>query len=301
MIENIKSKIIYPYNRKTTIDNNVCPNCPNCGYENLVFDEVRGEYVCPRCGTVVSERFVVVEQPEYRVFDFDDKSIAKMHYAVTFIPGSVSDNVELSRRITKTYNPLERVCLVLARYCITYGKLHGYPMYAIKTAIMYATSTYRGYIFRKIDTKYKPSIETMAKSSLYVAALMHGLVNHAEEILKTVRRRRSFWRAVRYVFKCNNVKINFDVNVINLICEYATRLKLRRETINFAVELYRRSRYLFSGMKSRTIAATCIYVAASLVEGVQQKTVKNVAGISDVSLRRAYKKLLEKASVVVYV
>ena len=296
MIENIKSKIIYPYNRKTTIDNSYI--CPNCGYKNLVFDEVRGEHVCPRCGTVVSEHFVINYQPEYRVFNVKDTS--KIHYATTFIPGSTTEDPNLRRIITKTYTPLEKMCFLLARKCIIYGNLHNYPIYAVKTAIIYATSTYRCYIFGKLDSKHKPSIETLSKASLYVSSLQHGLVNHAEEILKTIRRRRSFWRAVRYVLRCNNVKINFDVNVINLIYEYAMRLKLRRETINFAVELYRRSRY-FSGMKSRTIAATCIYVAASLVEGVQQKTVKIVAGISDVSLRRAYKKLLEKVSVIVYV
>src|SRR3989338_7932119 len=47
--------------------------CPECGSDRITYDEIRGESVCSKCGTVVTEGMIDVTQ-EWRAFDDDQRS-----------------------------------------------------------------------------------------------------------------------------------------------------------------------------------------------------------------------------------
>ena len=54
----------------TTITETLC--CSNCNGNNIIKDNVRGEYTCTNCGTVHEER-LIDQGPEYRTFNKEER------------------------------------------------------------------------------------------------------------------------------------------------------------------------------------------------------------------------------------
>ena len=290
--------------------------CPLCGSKNIIFDHMRGEYVCGNCGTVVSDKVVDVGR-EWRIFQFSDintkartgrsltNAIHDKGLTTTFSVNSKGVSKTMKKKLREMKRIQVKMRISRKDKPITTG-LKYLNEFVTKLNLPSYVREHASLILKKAleNTSAKEkTIKAMAAAAILMASKMHGLPKTQRLIAKELGlSEKEIWHAEKRIL--SNVKnigvkmpdpksfIPYLVNVLNLsskvqyLAAYLTYLARKIE--------------LASGRGPIGLAAASVYVASILLDekGTQQE-VASVCNITDVTIRNRYSDIIENFDIEV--
>jgi len=288
--------------------------CPECGNNNLVSDEARGEVVCNFCGLVLSQRSID-SGPEWRAFSSEeankkvrvgapttltlhDKGLSTMigwknkdAFGKSISPKMKAEvyrlrkwhvrtrtNKSIDRNLAYAMNELDRLSSQLnLSKDLKESAAHIYRKMANKNLI-------RG-----------RSIEAMLIASIYLSCRLNTVPKTLDDFIEfaTVDKKK-IARCYRLIL--SELRINIRVSSpTNFIPRFCAELKLSGRTQNRAAELLKMAKkYRITAGKAPTgLAGAALYVAA-IQEGERrtQKEISLAAGVTEATIRNRYKELV---------
>ncbi len=280
--------------------------CPRCGSNGLVSDLQNGEMVCSDCGLVVDEGLVDLG-PEWRAFTMaekDNRTRTGLGMSYTLYDKGLSTvfkgdrDANGNRLNAKTKLKMDR----LRRYdnrskfdetwrrnlSIAMAELDrmATALYIPQSLKEQAALIYRRAL--KEDLIRGRSIDAFVAASVYAACRM----NKVPRPLKTVsavstRAHSEVARTYRLLIRELGLKMPVD-DPMKFVPSIASKLKLRRDTEQAAIEILQKARKLqeLAGKDPRGLAAAALYMAClDNDEKRIQKDVAAAAGTTEVTLR----------------
>ena len=289
--------------------------CPECGNNNLVSDEARGEVVCNFCGLVLSQK-TIDSGPEWRAFSSEeankkvrvgapttltlhDKGLSTMigwknkdAFGKSISPKMKAEvyrlrkwhvrtrtNKSIDRNLAYAMNELDRLSSQLnLSKDLKESAAHIYRKMANKNLI-------RG-----------RSIEAMLIASIYLSCRLNCIPKTLDDFIEfaTVDKKK-IARCYRLIL--SELKINIKVSSpINFIPRFCAELKLSGRTQNRAAELLKLAKkyHITAGKAPTGLAGAALYVAA-IQEGERrtQKEISLAAGVTEATIRNRYKELVD--------
>jgi transcription initiation factor TFIIB len=289
--------------------------CPECGNNNIISDDARGEIVCNVCGLVLGQR-IIDSGPEWRAFSSEeankkvrvgapttltlhDKGLSTMigwknkdAFGKSISPKMKAEvyrlrkwhvrtrtNKSIDRNLAYAMNELDRFSSQLnLSKDIKESAAHVYRKMAIKNLI-------RG-----------RSIEAMLIASIYLSCRMNHIPKTLDDFLEfAMVDKKKIARCYRLII--SELKINIGVSSpITFIPRFCASLNLSGRTQNRAAELLKLAKkYNITAGKAPTgLAGAALYVAA-IQEGERrtQKEISLAAGVTEATIRNRYKELID--------
>ncbi len=301
-------------------------SCPYCGNPYLFVDYTKGEVVCPRCGTVVSERLVDVTRPEYRIFTPEDVAEKeRVHKVDLKAPemGLGQDEIDvkatqspLLERISKINRRIrvssqERTLMNLMRIVKNIVQRHNIPSVVIEDVV---------YLYRQlaknIDRKMF-RVRELAVALLWISCKRHGLgfrIKEIENELGISRRRLNklitkikelLHRAgvpILSVYTVNENELKTYVHSVleKLGVQGSIRLAIARLVMDIVKKC--QLAHITCGRKTYTVVASAIYITTTIFNiKKRQKEIAEVTGVSDVSIRSRYREIMDRINIVIFV
>jgi len=288
--------------------------CPECGKNNLVSDEARGEVVCILCGLVLSQKSID-SGPEWRAFSSEeankkvrvgapttltlhDKGLSTMigwknkdAFGKSISPKMKAEvyrlrkwhvrtrtNKSIDRNLAYAMNELDRLSSQLnLSKDLKESAAHIYRKMANKNLI-------RG-----------RSIEAMLIASIYLSCRLNNVPKTLDDFIEfaTVDKKK-IARCYRLIL--SELRINIKVSSpTNFIPRFCAELKLSGRTQNRAAELLKLAKkyHITAGKAPTGLAGAALYVAA-IQEGERrtQKEISLAAGVTEATIRNRYKELV---------
>jgi len=293
---------------------NILNSCPECGNNNLISDDARGEIVCVVCGLVLGQR-LIDSGPEWRAFSSEeankkvrvgapttltlhDKGLSTMigwknkdAFGKNISPKMKAEvyrlrkwhvrtrtNKSIDRNLAYAMNELDRFSsqLNLSRE-LKESAAHVYRKMANKNLI-------RG-----------RSIEAMLIASIYLSCKLNKIPKTLDDFLEfAMVDKKKIARCYRLILQELKIPINVP-SPITFVPRFCAELNLSGKTQNRAAELLKLAKkYRITAGKAPTgLAGAALYVAA-MQEGERrtQKEISLAAGVTEATIRNRYKELI---------
>ncbi|TFF95578.1 MAG: transcription initiation factor IIB [Promethearchaeota archaeon] len=288
--------------------------CPECGNDNIIADESRGELVCSLCGLVITQR-LIDSGPEWRAFSSEeankkvrtgapttltlhDKGLSTMigwrnkdAYGKTISPKMKAEVYRLRKwhARTRTNKSIDRN--------LAYA-MNELDRLASQLSISRELKESAAHIYRKMAYKNLirgRSIEGMLIASIYVACRLNKIPKTLDDFLEfSSIDKKKIARCYRLII--HELKINMNVSSpINFIPRFCAELNLSGRTQNRAAAILKLAKkYRITAGKAPTgLAGAALYVAA-IQEGERrtQKEISNISGVTEATIRNRYKEIV---------
>ena len=293
--------------------------CPACGSTELMIDEKRGELVCAKCGLVIEEN-AIDHGPEWRAFDHEqsekrvrvgapstytihDKGLStdmdwknKDSYGKS-IPtrtrGQLYRLRKWQRRIRVKDASERNLAFALTELDRMASKLL-LPKHVREAAAM---------IYRKAVEKNLirgRSIEGVAAASLYAACRQCNIPRTLDEVAEVSKvDRKEIGRTYRFIAREIKLKL-MPTLPVDYVARFCSELNLGMDVQTKAIEILEQAheRGLTSGRGPTGVAAAAIYLSTVLRNNRRtQRSIAEVAGVTEVTIRNRYKELAEKLKI----
>jgi transcription initiation factor TFIIB len=292
--------------KKVNILSNNNEKCPKCGEQNLIRDYDTGEVVCSRCGLVISDDNIDTG-PEWRAFTNAEKDsrpragMARSYalYDMGLTTSFKGNRDALGNRLDiETMNQMKKLKRYDTRSKMddTWGRNLSIAMAELDRMatilhIQQNVKEHAAFIYRKAlkeDLIRGRSIDAFVAASIYAACRVLKVPRPLKTVSKASTRQHSeVSRTYRLLLKELKLKMPID-DPMKFIPSIASKLKIRRDTEQTAVELLRKARTKqgLSGKDPRGIAAAALYMACLEKDDKRiQKDVALAAGTTEVTLR----------------
>ncbi len=284
--------------------------CPECGSTNIFINRDKGEVICKDCGLVVEDKMVSFDQ-DWR--DFEDSAVSRRRAGTPMTyrqfdkglgtdVGSAADVYRLSGKTKNKFFRLrkwqQRVSTAIERNLkLALAELKRISSYLKlpesveeEASRIYHMAVQKGLVRGR-------SMESVVAGAVYAACRKHDVPRTLDELSEASGiDRKEIGRTYRFVIRELEIKI-LPSNPIDYIPRFASELRLTAVTQSRAVEIIEKARSvaLTSGRGPTGIAAAALYVAA-LMNGEKrtQRSVADVAGVTEVTIRNRYKELLKE-------
>ncbi len=280
--------------------------CPRCGSNGLVSDLQNGEMVCSDCGLVVDEGLVDMG-PEWRAFTMAEKDNRTrtglgMSYTLydkglsTVFKGNRDANGNRLNAQTKLKMDRLRRYDNRSKFDETWRRNLSIAMaeldrmatalYIPQSLKEQAALVYRRAL--KEDLIRGRSIDAFVAASIYAACRMNKVPRPLKTVSEVSTRAHSeVARTYRLLIRELKLKMPVD-DPMKFVPSIASKLKLRRDTEQAAMEILQKARKLheLAGKDPRGLAAAALYMAClDNDEKRIQKEVAAAAGTTEVTLR----------------
>jgi len=280
--------------------------CPRCGSTHLISDPENGEMVCAKCGLVVEEE-LIDRGPEWRAFTADekqsrtrtglgmsytlyDKGLSTVFNGYRDAQGNrLKDETRVKMDRLRKYDNRSKfdetwrrnLSIAMAELDRVAAALHLPQSIKEQAALIYRRAL-------KMDLIRGRSIDAFVAASIYAACRQSRIPRPLKEITKASTREHSeVARTYRLLIREMKLKMPVD-DPMKFIPSIASKLNLRRDTEQYAVDILRRAkeRQGLTGKDPRGIAAAALYMACIDNNDKRiQKDVAEAAGTTEVTLR----------------
>ena len=285
--------------------------CSECGGINLIMNKDKGEVICRDCGLVIEEKMIDFSQ-EWREFDHDEgdkkrrtgspMTYTKFDRGLGTDVGQRGDVYQLQSKERNKYFRLRKwqhristaiernlkLALAELKRVASYLKLPG--SVEEEAARVYTMAVQRGLVRGR-------SMESVVAGALYAACRRHEIPRTLDELSEASGiDKKEIGRTYRFITRELGIRI-LPSNPIDYIPRFASALKLNADTQTKAVEILEKAQKieLTSGRGPTGIAAASLYVAALINnEKRTQREVADIAGVTEVTIRKRYKELLRE-------
>lgn len=282
-----------------------------CPQSSIIYDEVRGEYICTETGEVLEERMVDVG-PEWRFFEVANETsrvrgsepvTSKVHdYGLSTIidehsyEGKKLNELNKSSRVR---NKEKRLVKALQLMNSVISRL-GLPNSDLvkNDAGMIVNRLYRRGIIKKKNMR-----------AIIAAVIVTSLKNYSipfdtREILNLCQvTQREVWKALLKIHRDSGEKIRLGVvDPASYVRQYSCALKVSPETESLAMKLVAMAKNsgITSGKGPQGIAAAALYIASILMNEKQtQQNISEKLNVTEVTLRNRYRDLINELNIVV--
>ena len=290
----------------------VLTRCPS---GNIIYDEVRGEWICADSGEVIAEH-VIDRGPEWRAFTAEEKeqrsraggpiNIALHDSGLSTVidwydRDAAGRKLDLKRRLeiirirkwhsrTRVQSNVDRNIMQALNELDRIANQLSMPRVVREEAAM----IYRRAVERELVRGR--AIESMVAAALYAACRIHGVPRTLDEISKfTKSGRKEVARCYRLLVRELMLKIPI-VDAAEHAQRIAFMLGLSGATVKTAIEIIQKAREqgVTAGRDPAGVAVAAVYIAALLNdERRTQKEVAMAAGVTEVTVRNRYKELMK--------
>ncbi len=286
--------------------------CPECSGSHIISDYACGTLVCATCGLVISDNYVLDDQPEWRAFSKEERnkksrigdplSPLKIDYGLgTTIDKRNQDGYgnllsprrahrinrlrwlhdrnhrSVTRNLSKALAELKRLASQL-----------GLPMSVRSEAAIIYRKALRKRLIRG------RSIDGMVAASLYLVSRSHGLPRTLREIAAASRLdKKEIARCYRVI--CNELNLKLPpTDATSMVPRLANDLGLSTAVQRRAIQILKDAERLklCIGKNPMSLAAATLYIAAiEFGERRTQQEVAETAQTTEVTLRNRYKEI----------
>ncbi len=290
--------------------------CPECGSTQLIRDYERGELICNKCGLVIDDSYID-QGPEWRAFDSEqNESRARTGSPMTYTIHDKGLSTDISWKNKDSYGKSiptrnraqlyrlrkwqKRIKVSNAAERNLSQALQELERMASNLGIPNDVRESAAVIYRKAVKQNMirgRSIEGVVAGAIYAACRLTNVPRTLDEIASVTRvKKKEIGRTYRIMsryLKLNILPSKPD-DYVNRFC---SKLKLSAEARRKSNDILKLARDydLTSGKGPTGVAAAAIYIA-SLMTGERrtQRSVAEVAGVTEVTIRNRYKELTEK-------
>lgn len=288
--------------------------CPECGKNNLISDESRGEIICNYCGLVLNQR-IIDSGPEWRAFSSEeanrkvrvgapttltlhDKGLSTMigwrnkdAFGKNITPKMKADVYRLRKWHvrTRTNKSIDRN--------LAYA-MNELDRFSSQLNMSKELKESAAHIYRKMVLKNLirgRSIEAMLIASIYAACRINCVPKTIDDFIEFASvDKKKIARCYRLIL--SELKISIKVSSpINFIPRFCAELNLSGSTQNRAAEILKLAKKfrITAGKAPTGLAGAALYVAA-IQEGERrtQREISLAAGVTEATIRNRYKELV---------
>jgi transcription initiation factor TFIIB len=285
-----------------------------CPSGNIIYDEVRGEWICADTGEVIAEH-VIDRGPEWRAFTAEERerrSRAGGAVNIAFHDSGLSTiidwydrdsagrKIDLRKRLEmiriRKWHSRMRVQSAAERSLLQ--ALEELERLAEQLNIPRSVKEEAAIIYRRAverELVRGRAIDSMIAAALYAACRIHGIPRTLDEIAKYSKSaRKEIARCYRMLVRELNLKIPV-VDAAEHAQRIASILGLSGSTVKLAIEIIQKAREkgITAGRDPAGVAAAAVYIAALLNdERRTQKEIAMASGVTEVTVRNRYKELI---------
>ncbi|KAL9095545.1 MAG: hypothetical protein Q9163_006505 [Psora crenata] len=279
----------------------ICPDCKEVP-PNLVEEFSSGDMVCGSCGLVLGDR-IVDTRSEWRTFSNDDQggddpsrvgdaanpllNGAQLQTGIASTGGSGGRNRDLQRAQNKaTHDKLTKALMTAYKDIDAFCQSMSIPNKVSDQAKYLFKQVYEAGAFRG------KSQETIIAGVIFIACRQLGVPRTFREIFALTRVSKGKF----------NQNVDLYSSVLSTdpkeLCErFCNQLRLSFQITKVSQEIAEKMDKggMLAGRSPLSIAAACIYTASHLMgESKTAKDISAVAGVSDGTIRNAYKLIYPK-------
>jgi len=286
--------------------------CPECGSNQFIQDETRGELRCAKCGTILKEAMVDRGQ-EWRAFDSDQISKrARTGAPLTFTKHDKGLTTEIGKGLGELYK-------VPGKKRAQYYRLRKWHKRLIESKdrnLSFALSELQRIIsflnlpkpvHERIARYYEEavdkglvrgrSIESVIAALVYAVSRQFGTPRTLDEIAEASGlEKREIGRTYRYIARELRVRI-LPADPKDFVPRFCSILNLSDKVQATAIKILKKAKKMdiTSGKGPTGVAAAAIYIACVLAgEKRTQREVASIVNVTEVTIRNRYKELVEK-------
>ena len=289
-------------------------SCPECGNNNLISDDARGEIVCVVCGLVLGQR-LIDSGPEWRAFSSEEASKKVRVGAPTTLTlhdKGLSTMIGWKNKdaFGKNISPkMKAEVYRLRKWHVrtrTNKSIDRNLAYAMNELDRFSSQLNlsrdlkesAAHIYRKMANKNLirgRSIEAMLIASIYLSCKLNKVPKTLDDFLEfAMVDKKKIARCYRLILQ--ELKININVpSPITFVPRFCAELNLSGKTQNRAAELLKLAKkyHITAGKAPTGLAGAALYVAA-MQEGERrtQKEISLAAGVTEATIRNRYKELI---------
>lgn len=297
--------------------------CDNCGAINIIFDQNRGERICEKCGYVVENK-IIDQGAEWRAFDSSEQDKrSRVGSPTTFTVHDkglatiigyenrdhFGNKLSASRRAqiyrlrkwqirTRVHSSTDRNLAHAMSELDRISSQLSLPRNVKETAAI---------IYRKaIESKLVRgrSIEAMVAATVYAAARVRRVPRTLDEIANESRiSKKELGRCYRLLIRKLTLNIPL-ASPIDYLVRFGTELGLSGITQRTAAEVIRSAKEngLTAGKDPTGLAAAAIYISGILKsERRTQRSIAEIAHVTEVTVRNRYKELVRELNIEIQV
>ncbi len=285
--------------------------CQECGSTSVIYDDVRGETICAKCGCVVNEGMIDLTQ-EWRAFD-DDQRGRKVRTGAALTPTKHDQGItteigkgrgELFKvaskkraqyyRLTKWHKRLikskdRNLSFAFSELQRLISYLHLSKSIHEKVAKLYQQAVNKGLVRGR-------STESIIAALLYTTCREEGAPRTLDEISSASGiNKRDIGKTYRYISRKLRIRI-LPAKAQDYVPRFGSLLNLSEKVQVRAVEvLDDAAKYdVTSGKGPIGVAAAALYISAVLMgEKKTQREVADAIGVTEVTIRNRYKEIVE--------
>ena len=293
---------------------NILNSCPECGNNNLISDDARGEIVCVVCGLVLGQR-LIDSGPEWRAFSSEEankKVRVGAPTTLTLHDKGLSTMIGWKNKdaFGKNISPkMKAEVYRLRKWHVrtrTNKSIDRNLAYAMNELDRFSSQLNlsrdlkesAAHIYRKMANKNLirgRSIEAMLIASIYLSCKLNKVPKTLDDFLEfAMVDKKKIARCYRLILQ--ELKININVpSPITFVPRFCAELNLSGKTQNRAAELLKLAKkyHITAGKAPTGLAGAALYVAA-MQEGERrtQKEISLAAGVTEATIRNRYKELI---------
>jgi transcription initiation factor TFIIB len=286
--------------------------CPECGSNQFLEDENRGELRCAKCGLIVKE-YMVDSGQEWRAFDSEQISRrARTGAPLTFTKHDKGLTTEIGKGLGELYK-------VPGKKRAQYYRLRKWHKRLIESKdrnLSFALSELQRIIsflnlpkpvHERIARYYEEavdkglvrgrSIESVIAALVYSVSRQFGTPRTLDEIAEASGlEKREIGRTYRYVARELKIRI-LPADPKDFVPRFCSILNLSDKVQAQSSKILKRAKKMdiTSGKGPTGVAAASIYIACVLCgEKRTQREVASIVNVTEVTIRNRYKELIEK-------
>ena len=296
-------------NEETVIDNSVCSNC---GSKEFVEDQLLGVIVC-ECGQVIDNLYDY--RPETRTFDDDSKQDTNRYNKVTNellplsslgtrLPSNIRGTLQklhnwsaMPYRERSLYNDFKKINLACDNLNLKKNIQQASNIfYAAAKSCKHEGGDNDG---KHIITRGKNN-KGIQGGSIWIACKTNNTPIIAKDIAEqfnlTVKELNKGIKSLINLLNIKNMTVQLKViGSEEYVQKYCTKMNIKEEYMNQAIRIAKNIDRLniITEHTQFSIAATSVLIMAELngITGMTKKALKNLFGVSNVTISKTYKKL----------
>lgn len=290
-------------------------NCPECGGDSIITDDVHGELLCQDCGYILQNRMIDTGA-EWSAFTHKEsqaKSRVGSPMTETLHDRGLTTNIHwkdadahgqpLSPRKKETMKRLrtwqQRVRISKAGERNLRLALSEVNRMSSALALPEQVTEMASVIYRKAlkdDLVQGRSIEGVACGCLYIACRKQNIPRSLDEFDQVARVDRN---EIARTYRCLVAEQNLEMEPVDprqFVPRFCSELETSRAVQRKAVDILEDAAEagLTSGKSPTGLAGAAIYIAAILCEErLTQSEIASVAQVTEVTIRKRYQEMLE--------
>lgn len=282
-----------------------------CPRDKIIYDEVRGEYICTDTGEVLEDH-VIDQGPEWRIFSPEDKlsksrigspltNIVHDKGLITYIGKGSRKFSDYQRRKARKLKEINRKLRVsprdrklvnmLSELNNVTGRL-GLPARVRETAAVILRKLYEKHTIRK------PQLPSYLAATIYIACRVNHISSRTKEEIMEILDvgPREFWNAYRKIRDKVLKSPLKPSRPTDYVAKIAGKLGLPAPVTTLAYKLSALMvrHGLTDGKGPLGVAAASVYVAAVVLDSKKtQREVADAADVTEVTVRNRYKDIVD--------